>query len=61
MLRFGRHYMDDGAEYYEAQYQRRALRAAKWRAAQLCYELIPISDDRLQADGRAMAAVPTPP
>ena len=61
MLRFGRHYVDAGAEYYEAQYQRRALRAAKRRAAQLCYELIPISDDRLQADGRAMAAVPTPP
>ena len=32
MLRFERHYVDAGAEYYEAQYQRRALRAAKRRA-----------------------------
>ena len=37
------------------QYQRRALRAAKRRAPN---ELIPISDDRPQADGRAMAQLP---
>lgn len=49
MLRFGQDYVDAGAEYYEAQYQRRALRAAKRRAAQLGYELIAISDDHHQA------------
>ena len=36
------------AEYYEVQYQRRALRAAKRRAAQLGYELIPVSGEQCQ-------------
>ena len=61
MLRFGRDYLDAGADYYETQYQRRALRAAKRRAAQLGYELIPISDERLQANGIALVAEATPP
>ena len=61
MLRFGRDYVDAGADYYEAQYQRRALRAAKQRAAQLGYELIPISDHRFQANGTTMAAEAMPP
>ena len=34
MLRYGQEYVDAGAEYYESQYQHRALRAAKRRAAQ---------------------------
>ena len=34
MLRDGEEYVDAGAEYYEKQYQDRALRAAKRRAAQ---------------------------
>ncbi len=33
MLRYGQQYVDVGAEYYESQYQHRALRAAKRRAA----------------------------
>ena len=44
MLRYGQDYVDAGAEYYERQYQQRALRAAKRRAAQLGYELVPMSD-----------------
>ena len=40
MLRYGQEYVDAGAEYYERQYQQRALRAAKRRAAQL----VPMSD-----------------
>ena len=44
MLRYGQEYVDAGAEYYETQYQQRALRAAKRRAAQLGYQLVPISD-----------------
>ena len=44
MLRYGQEYADAGAEYYESQYQQRALRAAKRRAAQLGYQLVPISD-----------------
>ena len=44
MLRYGQEYVDAGAEYYERQYQQRALRAAKRRAAQLGYQLVPISD-----------------
>jgi hypothetical protein len=31
-------------DYYEKQYQDRALRAAKRRAAQLGYDLVPMSD-----------------
>ena len=41
---YGQEYVDAGAEYYERQYQQRALRAAKRRAAQLGYQLIPMSD-----------------
>ena len=44
MLRHGQDYVDAGAEYYESQYQQRALRAAKHRAAQLGYRLVPMSD-----------------
>ena len=44
MLRYGQEYVDAGAEHYERQYQQRALRAAKRRAAQLGYQLVPISD-----------------
>ena len=44
ILRYGQQYVDAGAEYYESQYRRRALRAAKQRAAQLGYQLVPIPD-----------------
>ena len=44
MLRDGQEYVDAGAEYYERQYQDRALRAAKRRAAQLGYQLVPMPD-----------------
>ena len=42
MLRYGQEYVDAGAEYYERQYQGRALRAAKRQAAQLGYQLVPM-------------------
>ena len=44
MLRYGQEYVDVGAEYYELQYQQRALRGAKRRAAKLGYALVPLSD-----------------
>ena len=44
MLCYGQDYVDAGAEYYESQYQHRALRAAKRRAAQLSYQLVPMSE-----------------
>ena len=44
MLRYGQEYVDAGAEYYERRYHQRALRAAKRRAAQLGYQLVPMSD-----------------
>ena len=44
MLRYGQEYLDAGAEYYERQYQQRALRAAQRRAAQLGYRLVPMPD-----------------
>ena len=53
MLRYGQQYVDAGAEYYESQYRHRALRAAKQRAAQLGYQLVPIP-------GPSPSAVPYP-
>ena len=44
MLRYGQAYVDAGAEYYERRYHQRALRTAKRRAAQLGYQLVPMSD-----------------
>ena len=44
MLRYGQEYVDAGAEYYERRYQQRALRAARHRAAQLGYQLVPMPD-----------------
>ena len=44
MLRCGREYVDAGAQYYEREYQQRALRAAKRRAEQLGYQLVPMSE-----------------
>ena len=44
MLRYGQEYVDAGAEYYERRYHQRALRTAKRRAAQLGYQLVPMSD-----------------
>ena len=57
MLRYGQEYVDAGAEYYERQYQDRALRAAKRRAAQLGYQLVPLSD----AQEHTTYAPPGPP
>ena len=51
MLRHGQEYVDAGAEYYETQYQQRALRAAKRRAAQLGYQLVPMSHGDHQDTG----------
>ena len=58
MLRYGQEYSDSGAEYYEAQYRQRVLRAAKRRAAQLGYELVPLAGDQsLDPDPSPKAAV----
>ena len=54
MPRYGQECVDAGAEYHERQYQQRALRAAKRRAAQLGYQLAPMSD------GQPRRATPTP-
>ena len=51
MLRYGQEYVDAGADYYESQYQRGALRAAQRRAAQLGYQLVPMSDGEHQDTG----------
>ena len=59
MLRYGQEYVDAGAEYYEKQYQDRALRAAKRRATQLGYQLVPLPDapaSRLHHGSEAAAA-----
>ena len=51
MLRHGQEYVDAGAKYYESQYQQRALRAAKRRAAKLGYQLVPVSECKHQDTG----------
>ena len=56
MLRYGQDYVDAGAEYYESQYQHRALRAAKRRASQLGYQLVPMSDAEAPIVPHATAA-----
>ena len=43
MMKWGQKYSDQGADYYEAAYRKRALRNAKKRAAQLGYSLVPIA------------------
>ena len=45
-LKYGQDYSDAGAEYYETQYRQRVLRAAKRRAAQLGYQLVPLAGDQ---------------
>ena len=59
MLRYGQQYVDAGAEYYESRYRQRALRPAKRRAAQLGYELVPVSDDQGQAPDLLLATAAT--
>ena len=59
MLRYGQDYVDAGAEYYESQYQQRALRAAKRRAAQLGYQLEPMPDGEDRASGVPLAEAAT--
>ena len=56
MLRYGQEYVDAGAEYYERQYQQRALHAAKRRAAKLGYQLVPIPDGEDRTSGFPLAA-----
>ncbi len=46
------------AEYYDTQYQQRALRAAKRRAAQLGYRLVPMSDEQIDHTTRAPIGAP---
>ena len=58
MLRYGQGYVDIGAEYYESQYHQRAVRAAKRRAAQLGYDLVPIPSQD-QAPGVPLTAAAT--
>ena len=58
MLRYGHGYVDAGAEYYERQHRQRALRAAKQRAAQLGYQLVPLSEALASLDTYAPVAAP---
>lgn len=48
MLRDRQEYVDAGAEYYEAQYQQRALHSAKRRAAPLDYRRMLMPDDQVE-------------
>ena len=48
-LKHGQRYVDAGSEYYERQYHQRALGNAKRRAAQLGYQLVPISEGQYES------------
>ena len=41
MLKYGEEYVEGGQEYYEKQYQERALRSMKTKASELGYDLVP--------------------
>jgi len=41
MLKYQREYLDPGADYYQQQYQKRALKNLKYKAARLGYQLVP--------------------
>ena len=56
-LKHGQDYSDAGAEYYETQYRQRVLRAAKRRAAQLGYQLVPLASESLAPGPSPTAAV----
>ena len=58
MLRYGQEYVDASAEYYDSQYRQRALRAAKRRAVQLGYQLVPLSDALVSAVPHASQVAP---
>lgn len=58
MLRFGQDYVDAGAEYYKTQHRQRALHAAKRRAAQLGYQLIPMPSGQVEAKEATAAGTP---
>src|SRR5208337_2117194 len=45
MFKYGKVYMDRGAEYYEEQYRAAVLKNLKRRARQLGYEVVPTEND----------------
>ena len=40
MLRYGMKYVDQGAEFYEAQHRQRQINHLKWKAAKLGFQVI---------------------
>ncbi len=51
MLKYGHAYTDAGADYYEAQHHKRALRNARQRARKLGYQLVPIVGHETEGNG----------
>jgi hypothetical protein len=43
MLRYGMHYVDKGAEIYEAQHRNRQIHSLKRKAAQLGFQVVEIA------------------
>jgi len=40
MLRYGMKYVDQGAEFYEAQHRKRQISHLKWKAAKLGFQIV---------------------
>ena len=40
MLRYGMKYVDQGAEFYEAQHRKRQINHLKWKAAKLGFQIV---------------------
>lgn len=51
MLKYGKEYVDVGAEYYEAQYRQRVLKNLARRAAKLNFCLVPVANAPLNRTG----------
>ena len=60
MLKHGQRYVDAGSEYYERQYRQRALGNAKRRAAQLGYQLVPISEGQYESPAVSLSHAMAP-
>jgi hypothetical protein len=49
LMRYGKEYVEPGADYYEQQYRERVLRALTRKAAALGYRLTPKQENTLAA------------
>ncbi len=61
MLKYGKSYVDVGAEYYEQRYRERVLAGLKRRASEMGFALLPTTELEVQATGTTITANELPP